>query len=142
MILIVGCGRLGSGLAVRLVAAGQDVTILDHDRRNFDANLPRGFKGRTVEGLEIDNDVLKRAGIASASAVAAVARDESTNMMTADVARRIFKVPRIVVRIDEPRLAELYRADGFIVISPVYEGTMALERALTSPPDAAPEALT
>ena len=130
MILIVGCGRLGSSLANRLVAAGEDVTVLDHDRRNFDMNLPRGFKGRTVEGMEIDNDVLKRAGIERASAVAAVARDESTNMMAADVARRIFKVPRIVVRIDEPRMAELYRRDGFIVISPIVEGSAALERAL------------
>lgn len=133
MILIVGCGRLGGSLATRLVAAGQDVTVLDHDRRNFDVNLPRGFKGRTIEGMEIDNDVLRRAGIERASAVAAVARDESTNMMTADVARRIFKVPRIVVRIDEARMADLYRADGFDVISPIVEGTLALERALSQP---------
>lgn len=130
MILIIGCGRLGGSLATRLAAAGQEVTILDHDRRNFDANLPRGFRGRTVEGMEIDNDVLKRAGIEKASALAAVARDESTNMMAADVGRRIFKVPRIVVRIDEPRMAELYRREGFEVISPIVEGTLALERAL------------
>lgn len=132
MILIVGCGRLGSSLATRLVAAGEDVTVLDHDRRNFDTNLPRGFKGRTVEGMEIDNDVLKRAGIERAAAVVAVARDESTNMMAADVARKIFNVPRIVVRIDEPRLANLYRSEGFIVISPIVEGSAALERALTA----------
>ena len=132
MILIVGCGRLGGSLATRLVAAGQDVTVLDHDRRNFDANLPRGFKGRTVEGMEIDNDVLRRAGIERADALAAVSRDESTNMMAADVAKKIFKVPRIVVRIDEPRMADLYRAEGFEVISPIVEGTLALERALST----------
>ena len=136
MILIVGCGRLGGSLATRMVAAGQDVTVLDHDRRNFDINLPRGFKGRTVEGREIDNDVLRRAGIERATAVAAVARDESTNMMTADVARKIFKVPLVVVRIDEPRMADLYRADGYEVISPIVEGTLALERALSKPKDA------
>lgn len=132
MILIVGCGRLGGSLATRLVAAGQDVTVLDHDRRNFDANLPRGFKGRTVEGMEIDNDVLRRAGIERANSLAAVSRDESTNMMAADVAKKIFKVPRIVVRIDEPRMADLYRAEGFEVISPIVEGTLALERALST----------
>jgi trk system potassium uptake protein TrkA len=63
--------------------------------------------------------------------VAAVARDESTNMMAADVARKIFNVPRIVVRIDNLRMAELYRREGFEVISPIMEGTLALERALT-----------
>jgi trk system potassium uptake protein TrkA len=135
MILIIGCGRLGGSLATRLAAAGQEVTILDHDRRNFDVNLPRGFRGRTVEGMEIDNDVLKRAGIEQATALAAVARDESTNMMAADVGRKIFNVPRIVVRIDEPRMADLYRRAGFEVISPIVEGTIALERALNRAED-------
>lgn len=128
MILIVGCGRLGGSLAARLVAAGQQVTVLDHERRNFEANLPRGFKGRTIEGTEIDSEVLKRAGIEQADAVAAVARDESTNMMTADVARNLFNVSRIVVRIDEPRMAALYRADGFEVISPIVEGALAFAK--------------
>jgi trk system potassium uptake protein TrkA len=130
MVLIIGCGRLGGSLAIKLAAAGQEVVVVDHERRNFDLNLPRDFKGRTIEGMEIDNDVLKRAGIERAVALAAVARDESTNMMAADVARRIFNVPRIVVRVDEPRLANLYRQEGFEVISPIVEGTLALERAL------------
>jgi trk system potassium uptake protein TrkA len=130
MILIIGCGRLGSSLAIRLAAAGQDVSVLDHDRLNFETNLPRDFKGRTILGMEIDNEVLTRAGITRADTVVAVARDESTNMMAADVARNIFKVPHIVVRIDDTRLAELYRNEGYDVISPILEGTLALERAL------------
>jgi trk system potassium uptake protein TrkA len=131
MILIIGCGRLGSSLAVRMAATGEEVTVLDHDPLNFDSNLPRDFQGRTIQGMEIDNDVLIRAGIKRARAIAAVARDESTNMMAADVARNIFKVPRIVVRIDNLRMAELYRQEGFEVISPIQEGTMAIEYALS-----------
>jgi trk system potassium uptake protein TrkA len=130
MILIIGCGRLGGSLATRLSAAGQEVTVLDHDSVNLDANLARDFKGRIIAGMEIDNEVLIRAGIKRAVAVVAVARDESTNMMAADVARKIFDVPRIVVRIDNVRMAELYRQEGFEVISPILEGTLALERAL------------
>lgn len=130
MILIIGCGRLGSSLAIRLAAQGKQVTILDHDRANFDANLPRDFTGRTLLGMEIDNEVLVRAGIQDAEALAAVARDESTNMMVADVARRVFNIKRVVVRIDNPRLADLYRREGFDVISPILEGTQALERAI------------
>ncbi|HEY9720987.1 MAG TPA: TrkA family potassium uptake protein, partial [Oscillatoriaceae cyanobacterium] len=130
MILIIGAGRLGSSLAKRLAEAGQDVTVLDHDRGNFEANLPRDFKGRTVTGMEIDNDVLKRAGIERADAVACVARDESTNMMAADAARKIFGVRNVIVRLDNSRLAELYRQEGFEVISPILEGTRAIEAAL------------
>lgn len=131
MILIIGCGRLGSSLAVRLAAQGKQVTVLDHDRTNFDANLPRDFAGRTLLGMEIDNEVLLRAGIQDAEALAAVARDESTNMMVADVARRVFNIKRVVVRIDNVKLAELYRNEGYDVISPILEGTQALERALS-----------
>lgn len=130
MILIIGCGRLGSSLAIRMAAEGQQVTVLDHDRANFDANLPRDFTGRTLLGMEIDNEVLVRAGIQDAQALAAVARDESTNMMVADVAKRVFNIKKVVVRIDNPKLAELYRREGYDVISPILEGTQALERAL------------
>lgn len=130
MILIIGCGKLGGALAARLVAAGDDVTVVDHERRNLDANLPRGFRGTVVEGLEIDNAVLTRAGIERATSVAAVATAESTNITVADVARTIFHVPHVVVRIDEPRMAELYRQNGFEVISPTLAGVLAVEGAL------------
>jgi trk system potassium uptake protein TrkA len=80
--------------------------------------------------MEIDDDVLTRAGIREAEAVAAVARDESTNIMAAEVAKNVFHVPRVVVRIDEPELAELYRKQGYEVISPIVEATQTLNRTL------------
>jgi trk system potassium uptake protein TrkA len=133
MILIVGCSKLGSTLATRLVDDGKQVTVLDHDRRRLEANLPRDFRGNVVEGLEIDNEVLIRAGIKRATAVVAVSRDESTNVMAADVARLLFNVPHVIVRLDEPRLAEHYRQQGVEVISPIVEGALSVERALLQP---------
>ncbi len=131
MILIVGCGRLGASFAQRLVEQGGEVTILDYDRQNFINHLPRDFKGRTVTGMEIDTDVLRRAGIEEARAVVIVSRDESTNMMVADVARNVFGIENIIVRIDQPQLLELYRSLGFEVLSPISEATDLLERRLT-----------
>lgn len=130
MILIIGCGKLGGNLAVRLAQRGMAVTVLDHDARNFQANLPRDFQGRILQGMEIDSEVLHRAGIEKAEAVVCVARDESTNIMAADVARHQHRVPQVVVRIDEPRMAEVYRRNGFLVVSPVGAATDALETAL------------
>lgn len=129
-ILVIGCGRLGASLAMRLEGAGHEVTVVEHDRGNLEANLPREFAGKVVVGIEIDNEVLTRAGIREAAAVAAVARDESTNVMAADAARHVFGVQRIVVRIDDPRLAALYRQEGFDVVSPVAEGALSVEHAL------------
>lgn len=130
MILIIGCGRLGASLANRLSTSGYDVVVVDHLRENFQNHLPRDFHGKTVVGMEIDSNVLRRAGIERASAVVCVSRDENTNMMAADVARLQFGVPNVTVRIDQPQLVEAYRARGYDVISPVIEATNALETAL------------
>jgi trk system potassium uptake protein TrkA len=130
MILVIGCGRLGGTLAARLAEAGHEVTVLDEDRRNLEANLPRGFRGAALEGGEINQATLIRAGIARASAVVAVARDESTNVMAADVARDIFHVQRIVVRLDTPQLVAMYREAGFDVVSPVIDGALSVARVL------------
>lgn len=129
MILIIGCGRLGASLALRFAKAGESVTVLDHESRNFDA-LPRDFAGTTIEGMEIDDDVLKRAGIAGARAVIACSKDQNTNMMAADVAKRVFNVPRVIVRIDEPALAALYRAEGYEVVTPIEDAAERVERSL------------
>lgn len=132
MVLIIGCGRLGGSLASRLAAHGVDVTVLGNDRRAFEVNLPRDFSGRTVYGMEIDSDVLEKAGIKDATVVAALGRDEPTNMMAAQVAKRVFNVPRVLVRIDSPELATLYRQQGFEVVSPILQGTNELEQDLLS----------
>ncbi|HEY9900712.1 MAG TPA: NAD-binding protein [Pantanalinema sp.] len=130
MYLIVGCGRLGASLAIRLATEGHEVVILDHLRENFHLNLPRDFKGKTIAGMEIDEAILRRAGIARAKAVICVARDENTNMMAADVARLMFNVQNVIVRIDQPNLVEAYRQGGFEVISPISMATSALEASL------------
>jgi len=130
MILVVGCGRLGASFAQRVVERGGEVTVLDYDRQNFAIHLPKDFKGRTVAGMEIDTDVLRRAGIEEARAVVIVSRDESTNMMVADVVRHVFGIENIVVRIDQPQLHELYKSLGFDVLSPIAEATALLERRL------------
>lgn len=130
MILIIGCGRLGASLANRLSQSGYDVVVVDHLRENFQNNLPRDFQGKTIIGMEIDSNVLKRAGIERASAVVCVSRDENTNMMAADVARLQFGVQNVTVRIDQPLLVEAYQNKGYDVISPVIEATNALEASL------------
>ncbi len=136
MILVVGCGRLGASFAQRVLERGGEVTVLDYDRQSFATQLPKDFKGRTVAGMEIDTDVLRRAGIEEARAVVIVSRDESTNMMVADVARNVFGIERIIVRIDQPQMLELYRSQGFEVLSPIAEATDLLERKLSVKGDA------
>jgi len=113
---------------MRMAEAGHDVTVLDWDRANLATYLPKDFPGRTITGMEIDAEILRRSGIEDAEVVVIVSRDEPTNMMVADLAREVFAIDRIIVRIDQPRLRTLYEEAGFEVLSPVLEAALSLER--------------
>ena len=79
-IIVVGCGRVGSQLASYLDEVGHDVVVVDRDAENFEA-LSNRFHGFTVEGVPIDQDVLRRAGIENCDAVAAVSHNDNMNIM-------------------------------------------------------------
>ncbi len=70
-ILIIGCGRLGSGLAKMLVLRGHTVSVVDRDPAAFERLGPE-FKGKTVVGVAFDREVLLKAGIERADGLAAV----------------------------------------------------------------------
>jgi trk system potassium uptake protein TrkA len=128
VILVIGCGRLGGMFAGRMAANGHDVTVLSWDSQSLQQYLPKEFPGRTVVGMEIDPEVLRKAGIEEAEVVVIVSRDEATNMMVADLTKQVFGIDRIIVRIDQPLLRNLYEEAGFEVLSPVFEGAVQLER--------------
>ena len=50
-VVVVGCGRVGSGLARTLEAEGHSVAIIDKLRKAF-RRLPPDFSGLTVEGQD------------------------------------------------------------------------------------------
>jgi trk system potassium uptake protein TrkA len=115
-VLIVGCGRVGAGLAVALTAEGDAVTVIDKDRRAFD-RLGEEFGGPTVEGIGFDRDVLEAAGVGRADALVAVTGGDNSNVVTARVARDTYRVPRVVARIHDPRRAALYEELGIVTVS-------------------------
>jgi trk system potassium uptake protein len=117
-IVVTGCGRTGSGLARVLDAAGHAVAVVDVDPAAF-ARLGPAFRGTTVLGVGFDRDVLERAGIRRADALAAVTGDDEVNAVVARLASRIFRVPRCVARLYDPRRAEIYRRLGVQVVAPV-----------------------
>jgi len=96
-IVIVGCGRLGSTLATRLSKEGHDVAIVDRNPDNF-GRLSDEFNGTTVPGVGFDSDVLRSAGIEHADGFAAVTEGDNMNIMAAQVAKNIFKVPMVIAR--------------------------------------------
>jgi len=115
---VVGCGRVGAGLAVALAERGDTVAVVDKHSRAFE-RLGERFLGQTVEGIGFDRDVLERAGIARADALVAVTGGDNSNVVTARVAREAYKVPRVVARIHDPRRAIIYEELGVVTVATV-----------------------
>ena len=116
-IIIVGCGRLGAQLATKLSEEGHDVAVVDHNPDNF-SRLSDEFNGATITGVEFDMEVLKSAGIEHADGFAAVTNGDNMNIMAAQVAKTIFKVPMVVARVFDPIKGETYRALGLETVCP------------------------
>lgn len=120
-IIIIGCGQVGARLAQTLSLKGCSVTVVDKDLTAFD-RLGKSFQGRTILGVGFDREVLIEAGIEKADGLAAVMTSDEANAVAARIAMRIFRVPRVVARIYEPRKAEIYRRLGIQTLSPVSIG--------------------
>jgi trk system potassium uptake protein TrkA len=128
-IIVVGCGRVGAELAYRLYQYGHQVTVIDEVARAFD-NLPPDFRGRTLEGGVLSQDVLRRAGIAQAGGLAAVTNSDSTNAVVAHVACAVYHVSNVVVRNYDPRRRPLHEAFGSQVVSSASWGARRMEELL------------
>ena len=116
-VLIMGCGRVGSRLAVQMDAEGHDVTVVDIDPKSC-GRLPPSYKGFTVTGDATDTAVLTSAGIESANVFVAVTQGDNRNIMAAQVAKRIYGVPKVVCRIYDPLRQEIFKELGLQTFSP------------------------
>ena len=116
-VLIMGCGRVGAQLAGLLDRDGHSVTILDIEAYSF-RRLPATFKGTALVGNGLDQEVLKRAGIEDAEIFVALTQGDNRNVMACQVAKHIFRVPRVICRIYDPLRNELYSSLGLETLSP------------------------
>lgn len=116
-IIVVGCGKVGSQFAKMMSEEGHDIVVVDSNLDNFKMLGPN-FRGLTVLGVPIDEDVLKEAGIESAEGLAAVTPDDNINMMACQVAKEVFNVPRIFCRIQDPVREQVFYQFGVHTICP------------------------
>ena len=117
-IVIVGCGRVGSGLARTLEAEGHSVAVIDRFQKAF-RRLPADFKGIVVEGSGFDRNALHDAKIEQADAFAAVTSGDNSNILAARIARETYGVERVVARIYDPQRALVYQRLGIPTVATV-----------------------
>jgi trk system potassium uptake protein TrkA len=114
-IIIIGCGRVGSQLAQILSSEGHNVVIIDKNANSF-KRLGPDFNGITITGVGFDPEILKRAGIERADALAAVTNGDNSNIMASEIAKKIYKVSRVITRIYDPLRADIYKKFGLNTI--------------------------
>ena len=117
-VVVMGCGRVGSTLSLRLNELGHSVAVIDQDPIAF-RRLGTDFSGSTIAGIGFDQATLVKAGIESADAFAAVSSGDNSNIISARVARETFNVQTVVARIYDYRRAEIYERLGIPTIATV-----------------------
>ena len=99
--IIVGCSSLGATITNKFSTEGKNLMVVDKNPKNFE-RLSDRFSGFTITGDVSDLEVLEEAGIASCSEIVIVTNDDNLNLFVAHVARKIYDVPNIFIRLTEP----------------------------------------
>lgn len=116
-ILVLGCGRLGARIAMDAVAEEHEVAIIDNRPRAF-SRLPSDLNAIVVLGTGIDEDVQRSAGVETVDTFIAVTDNDNTNIMAAQIAKKVFNVENVLLRVYDPARAETYERLGLTVICP------------------------
>lgn len=115
-IIIVGCGRVGAQVATLLSGEGHNVVVIDKNPLAF-KRLESSFNGVTLVGNGYELDVLKEAGIEKADALCSLTNGDNTNIMASQVAKKIFKVSRVIARVYDSARAHIYESLGLEILS-------------------------
>jgi len=115
--LVIGCGRVGSAVALQLNGSGWDVTVCDEDEDAL-GRLGDTWTGGFVVGHGMDLQLLRDAGIEDADAVVVTTDGDNTNLVIAQVAQKQFEVPKVVVRVLDPARAQFYATRGMRIVCP------------------------
>lgn len=128
--IIIGCGKLGSGLAQNLIKKGHSVTVIDSNPEAFEL-LGKNFKGNTITGIGFDREILESAQISLVDAVIACSRSDEANALIGRISRNIYKVPHVIARLYDPRKAEIYHSLGIQTISTTTWGAQRITEMLS-----------
>src|ERR671929_428422 len=136
-VVIVGCGRVGSTVAKKMLGEGHQVSVLDEDPEAIN-QLERGetqtweeLGGSFTVGTALEIDALMDAGIDRADAFVASTDGDNTNLVIAQVAQRRFNVECVVVRVLDPARAQWYQEQGLSTVCPTKIAIEMLEDAVT-----------
>jgi trk system potassium uptake protein TrkA len=127
--LIIGCGRVGSTIALQLHKEGWEVTVVDESEDAL-SRLGENWPGSFLVGHGMDTDLLREAGIEEMEAVIAATDGDNTNIVIGQVAQKRFGVQCVVARILDPARADFYAARGLRTVCPTKTAIDTLTEAV------------
>jgi trk system potassium uptake protein TrkA len=130
-VIVIGCGRVGSSVALQLAAEGWEVTCLDEKEEALN-RLGSGWRGRFVRGHGMDIDVLREAGIETADAVVVATDGDNTNIVIGQVVQKKYDIGCVVVRLLDPRRADFYAKRGMRTVCPTQTAVSVMTDAVRS----------
>jgi trk system potassium uptake protein len=135
-VLICGSGRVGSTVARAMLNEGHQVSVLDEDaealamlEKNQDETW-EDIGGQFTVGTALEIDALLEAGIEQADAFVAATDGDNTNLVIAQIAKRRFNVPTVVVRVLDPARAQWYEEQGLSTVCPTAVAIDMLQEAV------------
>ncbi|MGH7666483.1 MAG: potassium channel family protein [Candidatus Dormibacteria bacterium] len=111
-VIVIGAGKVGFYLTRHLLEAGYEVALIEKDPAR--AALVSAQLG-SCSSLVGDGDemaFLATSGIERADVVAAVTGDDEDNLIACQLAKRQFRVPRTIARVNNPRNVQLFHQLG------------------------------
>ena len=127
--LVIGCGRVGSAIALQLESEGWDVSAID-EREEALGRLGDHWSGGFYVGHGMDTAVLREAGIEDADAVVVSTDGDNTNLVVGQVAQKRFGIDCVVVRVLDPARADFYASRGLRTVCPTSNAIAVLTEAV------------
>ena len=147
-VVIVGCGRVGSAIAKRMIRQGHEVSVLDENPEAhalLEHDMDQTWEdagGRFTVGTALEVEALHGAGIEQADVVVCSTDGDNTNIIVAQLAKKRFQVPKVVVRVLDPYRADWYQQQGLHTVCPTQVAIDMLTDAVIGEPDVVPERAT
>lgn len=117
-IVIAGGGKVGAYLAQVLLKSDNEVAVIEQDLKTAD-RLSMQLEGRylVIHGDGCDSRFQEDAGIRQADVFVATTGKDDNNLVSCEIAQRVFRVNRCIARVNNPKNLRIFREVGIECVS-------------------------